>query len=113
MPNGRGSLECCYCESYRCHNPDWRGYDAAYEAGECLFHHAALPGTTATWLHRVCRDFQPNEFFARQSQLSAAERFSWFPFALAAGILYGFGYNTPEDVRPITDLRSPDSTSLA
>ena len=105
MPNGRGKLECCYCEFYRCHNLLWRGYDAMYEAGECLFHHAALPASTESWQHRVCRDFQPNEFFQR----SAQEQFGGFPFVLAAGVLYGFGYNTPEDIHPIAQLGTGDS----
>ena len=106
MANGRGKLECCYCEFYLCHNPLWRGYDAAYEAGACLFHNAALPGTTESWQHRICRDFEPNEFF----QGDASEQFSWFPFVLAAAVVYGFGYNTPQDVQPIADLSSSGAT---
>ena len=104
MPNGRGALECCYCEHYRCHNPDWVGYDAAHEAGECLHHRAALPATTETGLQRVCGDFRPNEWFGRDSAATAAERLAFFPLPLAPGILFGFPYNWPPDVRPIAAL---------
>jgi hypothetical protein len=104
MSNGRGALECCYCGHYRCHNSDWVGYDAAHEAGECLRHRVALPATTDTGLQRVCRDFQPNEWFGRDSAVTADERLAFFPQPLAPGILFGFSYCWPPDVRPIFAL---------
>lgn len=104
MPNGRGALECCYCEHYRCHNPEWVGYDAAHEAGTCQRHSAALPGTTADGLQRVCCDFRPNEQFSQDSSATAEKRLRWFPIALTPGVLYGFEYNWPPGIRPIGDL---------
>jgi hypothetical protein len=106
MPNGRGALECCYCQHYRCFNPEWVGYDAAHEAGTCLRHCAALPDTRAEGLQRVCCDFRPNEWFARDSAATAEKRMGWFPVALAAAVLYGFEYSWPPGVRPIGNLAS-------
>jgi hypothetical protein len=109
MANGRGSLECCYCEFFQCHQPQWLGYDAAYEAGSCSFHNAPLPSTKDTWLHRVCAGFSPNEFFAAQSNLSVNERFKAFPDPLAPGVLYGFAYNNPSGVHPFATLSLPEA----
>ena len=102
MPNGRGALECCYCAHYRCHNSDWVGYDAAHEAGECLHHRAVLPATTDTGLQRVCGDFGPNVSFGCDSAVTAGERFAFFPLPLVPGVLYGFPYYWPPDIRPIS-----------
>jgi hypothetical protein len=110
MANGRGALECCYCKHYRCHNSGWAGYDAAHEAGECLHHRAALTATTDTGLQRVCGDFRPNGWYARDSEATADERLAWFPIALAPAVLYGFEYNWPPGVRPIGDLGSGGAT---
>src|SRR6266851_2895303 len=104
MANGRGSLECCYCTFYRCHNPVWFDHDAAREAGECLLHHVALPATTATGLHRGCRDFRPTELFAQESIPSVEERFARFHLDLAPGVLYGYDYNAPEEAHAIASL---------
>ncbi|MGL6075958.1 MAG: hypothetical protein ACRC8S_17510 [Fimbriiglobus sp.] len=105
MPNGRGCLECCYCEHFRCDNPDWLGYDAVHEAGKCLHHLADLPATMELDLNRICRDFQPNEWFARDSEASAAKRLGWFPGPLAASVLYGFPYHHPPSVKPLGELK--------
>lgn len=110
MPNGRGALECCYCEHYRCYNPEWIGYDAAHEAGTCQRYSIALPDTRAEGLQRVCGDFRPNEWFTRDSAATAEERLSWFAVALVTAVLYGFEYNWPPGVRPIADL-APDRTA--
>jgi hypothetical protein len=104
MPNGRGWLECCYCEHYRCHNPEWVGYDAAYEAGECLRFRTSLPDTMESSLHRVCSDFVPNEWYSRDSEAPAEKRLSYFPLPLVPGILYGYLYAYPPDVKPIAVL---------
>lgn len=103
MGNGRGALECCYCKFFRCHNPLWLGYDAAYEEGDCTFHNCSLPATTDSWTHRICRDFQPNEYY-EQHRCSVEERFSWFELPLEAGVLYGFHDNSPEAAQAIGDL---------
>jgi len=109
MANGRGSLECCYCEFFRCHEPKWRGYDAAYEAGSCTFHGAPVLSTKDTWLHRVCSNFSPNEFFADHSKLSVNERFKAFPAPLEPGVLYGFAYNNPPGVHPIAAVNRSEA----
>jgi hypothetical protein len=114
MANGRGWLECCYCEHYRCHNPVWVGYDAAYEAGECLHHRTRLPDTLEepVLAHRVCSDFQPNEWYSRDSIATADERFSYFSLPLVPGVLYGYHYSYPPNVKQIAVLapnsRKPD-----
>ena len=42
MPNGKGSLECCYCVHWQ---GEYQGYDGAYEEGFCGFHQNTLPST--------------------------------------------------------------------
>jgi hypothetical protein len=104
MPNGKGSLECCYCEHYRCHNPEWVGYDAVHLAGECLRYHTRLPDTMESSLSRVCSDFQPNERYTHDSILPVEERFAFFPLRLVRGVLYGYHYTDPPGVQQIAVL---------
>ena len=101
MPNGKGSLECCYCVNWR---GQYQGYDGAYEAGYCEHHKTPLPSTLSDWGHRICSDFKPNECFGRDSAVSAEERFSWFGIKLKPSILYVFGYNTPNQIKELAKL---------
>jgi hypothetical protein len=104
MPNGKGSLECCYCVQYR---GEWQGYDAAYEPGFCKFHRANLPATNG--YHRICSNFSPNEYYLHDNpvfevegiakRISAEERFSWFDTWLEPNVLYVFSYNDPRKVQ--------------
>src|ERR1051325_1280967 len=101
MPNGKGSLECCYCVSWR---GEYQGYDGAYEAGFCEHHGVLLPSTISDWGHRICTDFRPNEYFKRDSRISAEERFAWFGTHLKPKVLYVFSYNSPPDIRELATL---------
>lgn len=101
MPNGRGSLECCYCVHWR---GAYQGYDSAYAAGFCERFNAPLPSTISDWGHRVCSEFTPNEFFGQDSRISFEERFSWFGTKLKPGVLYVFSYNAPDRIRELADL---------
>ena len=103
MPNGKGSIECCYCVHWR---GEYQGYDGAYEAGFCAHHKASVPSTLPKWDHRVCSEFEPNEFFKRDSRISAEERFSWFGIKLKPGFLYVFGYNVPREIKELVELKS-------
>jgi hypothetical protein len=108
MPNGKGSLECCYCIHYR---GEWQGYDAAYEQGFCEYHKSALPSTTINWEHRICSNFSPNEYYFRDNpifelhdmskRITVEERFSWFDTTLQPNVLYTFHYNNPRNVKEI------------
>lgn len=102
MPNGKGSLECCYCVHWQ---GEHQGYDGAYEEGFCGFHRSALPSTVNTWMHRICSKFEPNAFFVKDTRtVSLEERFAWFGRKLKDGILYGFSYNQPDKVEEIKKL---------
>ena len=102
MPNGKGSLECCYCAHWRGAH---RGYDGAYEEGFCAYHRSALPSTLSSWGHRVCSSFNPDPSYERDSpNISAEQRFSWFGTKLKEGILYVFPYNQPGDIEEMTKL---------
>jgi hypothetical protein len=114
MPNGKGSLECCYCIHYR---GEWQGYDAAYEQGFCAYHKANLPATN--WEHRICVNFSPNEYYFRDNpvfeldgiskRISAEERFSWFDIPLQQNVLYGFSYNNPRSVKELLKFDAESS----
>src|SRR6185312_16336000 len=102
MPNGKGSLECCYCAHWR---GEHRGYDGAYEEGFCMYHRSALPSTLSSWGHRICSSFKPDPSYERDSPtISAEQRFSWFDEKLEDGILYVFPYNQPATIEVMKEL---------
>ncbi|MEW6737032.1 MAG: hypothetical protein AB1489_37445 [Acidobacteriota bacterium] len=101
MPNGKGSLECCYCIHW---DGKYQGYDGAYEEGTCKYFAALLPSTVNSWSHRICADFKPNASFEKESRISYEERFSWFGIKLEPGVLYIFSYNQPADVKEFIHL---------
>ena len=102
MPNGKGSLECCYCIHWR---GAYRGCDGAYEEGFCAYHQSTLPSTLSSWGHRVCSEFKPDLSYEKDSPfISAEERFSWFGKRLEEGILYCFHYNQPFSIEEIKKL---------
>jgi len=102
MPNGKGSLECCYCIHWR---GAYRGYDGAYEEGFCAYHNSELPSTLSSWGHRICSTFEPDSSYERDSpSISVEERFTWFGMKLADGILYVFHYNQPYVIEEIKKL---------
>jgi hypothetical protein len=111
MPNGKGTLECCYCIHYK---GQWSGYDAAHEPGLCTYHNTALPGTTETHQNRICCNFSPNENYNKDNpefqsegglkRITSEERFSWFDRKLRRGILYCFSYNDPQSITEMVKL---------
>jgi len=102
MPNGRGSLECCYCVHWR---GESHGYDGAYDAGFCDYHKVAIPSTLADWGHRVCSDFSPSQHFENDSGISVEERFSRFGISLKPSMLYVFSYNSPNEIKEFVELK--------
>lgn len=59
MPNGKGSLDCCYCVHF-----DSQGYPEGF-GGErfCRFHQAVLPKPKVAHNNRICGNFQPGELY--------------------------------------------------
>jgi hypothetical protein len=121
MPNGRGSLECCYCQHFQS-DSGYEGYDAAYEEGHCRHWNVPIPTTLPSWGHRICADFAPNdgyerdnhsanEYHQRDTATSVKVRFSWFGFELKPGVLYRFGYNQPEKATEFIRLDAPAQES--
>ena len=102
MPNGKGSLECCYCTHWR---GEYRGYDGAYEEGFCAYFRSALPATLDSWTHRICSEFTADPSYEIDSHgIAPEERFSWFGMELKQGVLYGFCYNQPGALEELKDL---------
>ena len=102
MPNGKGSLECCYRTHRR---REYRGYDGAYKEGFCAHHRSVLPSTSGSWMHRVCSDFQADASYERDGPaISSEERFSWFGRTLEEGILYALPYNQPGALEEMKEL---------
>lgn len=104
MPNGKGALDCCYCEYFRS-DSGYRGYDAVYEPGTCDFHERRLPSTEEHWGHRICIFFRATQEYydhnsrheheGRYRQCSPQQRFLWFERTLDEDLLYEFRYNDP------------------
>lgn len=123
MPNGKGALDCCYCDYFRS-DSGYRGYDAAYEAGTCEFHERRLPSTQERWGHRICISFRSTpEYYDHNPryehegvfrQCSPQRRFLWFGKDLEDDTLYAFHYNDPlgslEPLARIADLPPCDTT---
>jgi hypothetical protein len=108
MPNGKGSLDCCYC--VHC---DARGYPEGFgEERLCKFHETILPKPKVASNNRICGNFEPNEVYNKHNGLGPfmplARRFAWFGKDLKPGVLYEFCYNQPPGITESAVLRVPD-----
>jgi hypothetical protein len=99
MPNGKGTLDCCYCVHFR-------GNARHHEPGACAFHGVTIPASAN---NRVCVHFDAAESYFREQGFSEtippARRFTWFREDLEPGVLYEFCYNTPYRIDGRTVLR--------
>jgi hypothetical protein len=108
MPNGKGSLDCSYCVHFA-----GQGYpDGHGEERLCRFHETLLPKAKLSDNNRICGNFEPTELYfvhnpSRQF-ITVARRWAWFGIDLEPGILYEFGYNTPNEISKTAVLRVPD-----
>ena len=61
-------------------------------------------------LNRVCCHFEPDEAYWRHNHLWSppTRRFAWFGRDLEPGVLYLFGYNTPNKIEGFLRLQTPD-----
>src|ERR1043166_4750918 len=108
MPNGKGSLDCCYCVHF-----DAQGYpDGHGEERLCRFHGVRLPKAKVEYHNRLCGNFEPNELYFAHNPLRQyfplARRFAWFGKDLEPGVLYEFAYNDPPGISKSAVLREPD-----
>lgn len=108
MPNGKGSLDCCYCVHF-----DGSGYpDGHGEERFCSFHQVVLPKAKINYNNRVCCHFEPNQAYHQHVGLRQffplARRFAWFGIDLEPGVLYEFCYNQPPGITKSAVLRIPD-----
>jgi hypothetical protein len=109
MPNGKGSLDCCYCA-----HCDAKGYpDGFSEERLCRFHETLLPKPKVTSYNRICGNFEPNDLFRAHNRglgqlITLARRFAWFGTDLEPGVLYEFSYNHPPGITKSAVLRIPD-----
>ena len=107
MPNGKGSIDCCYCK----HFGGPHGYpDGFGEVALCQFHGVTLPKAEPDYLNRICCHFEPDESYWRHNHFWSppARRFSWFGRDMKPGVLCFFGYNTPNKIEGEIVLRVPD-----
>jgi len=59
MPNGKGSLDCCYCVHFNA-----MGYpDVHDEERLCRFHEAIVPKAKIPSNNRICGNFEPSELY--------------------------------------------------
>ena len=108
MPNGKGSLDCCYCVHF-----DAQGYpDGHGEERYCRFHETKVPKARVEYQNRICGNFVPNEaYFAHNPSpqfFTLARKFAWFGIDLEPGVLYEFCYNQPPEIKKSAVLRIPD-----
>src|SRR3954470_24134832 len=108
MPNGKGSLDCCYCAHF-----DAQGYpDGFGEERLCRFHHTVLPKPRVEHNNRICGNFEPSELYYAHNPsrefVTLSRRFAWFGIDLEPGILYEFCYNHPPGITKSAVLRTPD-----
>lgn len=108
MPNGKGSLDCCYCVHF-----DGKGYpDGHGEERFCRFHETVLPKAKISYNNRICGNFEPNTAYLEHTSFgqffTLARRFAWFGTDLEPGVLYEFCYNQPPGITKSVVLRVPD-----
>jgi hypothetical protein len=106
MPNGKGTLDCCYCK----HFGGLQGYpDGAYEVAQCMFHNVELPVLDQSSLNRICCHFEANDFYHQHNSpfCPPGRRFAWFARDLQPGVLYYFCYNSPDKIEHEFQLRIP------
>ena len=111
MPNGKGQIDCCYCK----HFGGPRGYpDGLGVSVVCRYHNVLLPAPEPSYSNRVCCHFEPDVTYWRDNGFWSppAWRFARFGRDLLPGVLYQFGYNTPDQIEREIVLRSPDYSSL-
>ena len=109
MPNGKGSLDCCYCV----HFDRSQGYpDGFGEERMCHFHETVLPKAKVEHNNRICCHFEPNEGYWRDNPShrfnTVARRFAWFGTNMEPGVLFEFCYNDPPGITKTAVLRIPD-----
>jgi hypothetical protein len=109
MPNGKGTLDCCYCV----HFDRMRGYPEGHgEERLCRFHQTVLPKAKVEANNRICGNFEPSELYYAHNPLrqfiTLARRFAWFGIDLEPGVLYEFCYNHPPGIAKSAVLRIPD-----
>jgi len=108
MPNGKGSLDCCYCVHF-----DAKGYPDGHGAERfCHFHQSVVPKAKTESNNRLCGNFEPSEVYYADNPLrqffTLACRFAWFGKDLEPGVLYEFSYNHPPSIVKSAVLRLPD-----
>src|SRR4051794_25013675 len=108
MPNGKGTLDCCYCVHF-----DGIGYpDGHAEERLCRFHQTVLPKPKVEYANRICCHFEPSQADVDHNGLNEffplARRFGWFGIDLEPGVLFEFCYNQPPGIRKSAVLRLPD-----
>lgn len=79
-----------------------------YDAGFCDLFKTEVPSTNEDWVHRICKDFRPNEAYEEvigsKTDPTLDERFNWFGSKMEEGILYGFPYNVPKNLKKLKDM---------
>jgi hypothetical protein len=108
MPNGKGSLDCCYCVHF-----DAEGYpDGHGEERCCRFHESVLPKPQIEFNNRICGNFEASEAYFAHNRgrqfVTVARRFAWFGADLEPGVLYEFCCNEPPGITKSAVLRVPD-----
>jgi hypothetical protein len=100
-------MDCCYCKHFGGH----RGYPDGYgETALCQFHGVTLPQPEPSYLNRVCCHFEPDDTYWKHNRfwMPPARRFAWFARDLMPGVLYMFGYNSPDKIEREVVLRVAD-----
>lgn len=107
MPNGKGSLDCCYCVHFDGTYPEGHGQERL-----CRFHQTIVPKGKDPTNNRLCGNFTANEiYYAHETWhqfFPLARRFAWFGIDLEPGVLYEFCYNVPKEIVKSAVLRIPD-----
>ena len=119
MPNGKGSLDCCYCLHWSIDEEEW-GYGSGRYDGQCNCWDVAIP-RSVTSEHRFCLDFTPSKYFGEdngaghpdeprsttelaQGRLKA---FMQIKPDMEIGVLYHYPYHEREKITELMRLDGP------
>ncbi len=103
MGNGKGYLNCYYCEHYQ-----KRGDERT-----CSLHEVSLPNVQPSLGNQICSHFEASGLYWKDNAKSMPpqRRFCWFGKDLRAGVVYEFFYHSPEDAIEVLDASAKWSHS--
>jgi hypothetical protein len=109
MPNGKGTLNCCYCVHYENSGKFFPSFGIQ---GFCRFHKKDIPLPKGEYMNRICCHFEANNDYWLDNPgkfCPPARIFAWFGIDMKPGALYAFDHDDPKSIKETAVMKEPDS----